>query len=212
MRSSRLRTCCTTATAPVYVFPDDDGGFGLSNVRAGAGHRFSQPYTSFRSAFAYQNCMYTTAAKLVEARTGQSWGENLYDNIFKPLGMTRSVTTQDAVNKMDNVAIGHLHLENGTLWPIPPNWFWNPPGPGVGRGSRSRYRPSMGQWLRFHLALGKLGTQQIVTEDNMRFLHSPKILEDTLAAQHRLAVLGPRGLLPRRLAVLGPVAPTVSLS
>jgi CubicO group peptidase (beta-lactamase class C family) len=144
-----------------------------------AGIRFQRPYTSFRSAFAYQNCMYTAAAKLVEAKTGQSWGENLHDSIFKPLGMTRSVTTQDAVNQMSNVAIGHLHLNGGKLWPIPPNWFWNSTQDQALAAAAVRTTANdMAQWLRLHLGQGKLGTQQIITEANMRFLHSPQILED----------------------------------
>ena len=107
-----------------------------------AGIRFQRPYTSFRSTFAYQNCMYTAAAKLVEARTGQSWGKNLHDSIFKPLGMTRSVTTQDAVNQMDNVAIGHLHLnERQALAHSSELVLEFHPGPGAGRCGRSHYSP-----------------------------------------------------------------------
>ena len=50
------------------------------------GIRFQRPYTSFRSAFAYQNCMYTAASKLVEAMTGQSWGKIFPTVSSSPLG------------------------------------------------------------------------------------------------------------------------------
>ena len=142
------------------------------------GIRFQQPYTSFRSTFAYQNCMYTSAAKLVEAKTGQNWGKNLYNSIFKPLGMNRSVTTQAEVDQMSNVAIGHLRLDNGALWPIPSDWFWNDTQDQALAAAAVRTTANdMAQWLRFNLAQGRLGTRQIVTEDNMRFLHAPIILE-----------------------------------
>ena len=92
--------------------------------------------------------------------------------------MTRSVTTQAAVNKMSNVAIGHLHLDDGSLWPIPPDWFWNyTQDQALAAAAVRTTAHDMAQWLRLHLSQGKLGTQQIVTQANMRFLHSPQILE-----------------------------------
>ncbi|RJR34322.1 MAG: serine hydrolase [Deltaproteobacteria bacterium] len=142
------------------------------------GIRFQPPFSSFRSAFAYQNCMYIAAAKLVEAVTGQSWGDNLTASIFTPLGMTRSVTTQAAVNQMKNVAPGHLRLDNGSLWPIPRNWFWNSTQTkSLAAGGVRTTAHDLGQWLRFHLSQGKLGTQRIVSEANMRYLHAPMVLE-----------------------------------
>jgi CubicO group peptidase (beta-lactamase class C family) len=141
------------------------------------GIRFQKPITSFRSSFAYQNCMYTTAAKLAEAITGKSWGESLSESIFRPLEMTRSVTTQTAVDKMDNVAIGHLHLKNNSLWPIPSEWFWNHiQDTSLAAGAVRTTAHDMGQWVRMHLSLGKLGARQIVSEENMRYLHAPRVL------------------------------------
>ena len=141
------------------------------------GIRFQQPVSSFRTAFAYQNCMYTTAARLAQAVSGKSWRKSLSETIFEPLGMTRTVTTQAAVNKMDNVAVGHLHLNSGTLWPIPSNWFWNEiQDTSLAAGSVRTTAHDMGQWLRMHLALGKLGDRQIVSRSNMRYLHALRVL------------------------------------
>lgn len=141
------------------------------------GIRFVQPVTSFRTTYAYQNCMYIAAAKLVEAVAGQSWEENLSASIFKPLGMNRSIASQAAVDQMDNVAIGHLILADGSLWPIPPDWFWNIIADrSMGASAVRSSARDMGQWLRLNLSLGKLGTQQIITEANMRYLQAPKIL------------------------------------
>ncbi len=143
------------------------------------GIRFQKPTTSFRTAFAYQNCMYTAAAELVAAVTGRSWGDSLSDDLFTPLGMTRTVTSQAAVDKMTNVARGHLHLADGSLWPIPSNWFWNTiQDRSLAAGAVRTTAHDMGQWLRLHLSPGKVDGQQIVTEANMRYLHAPKVLID----------------------------------
>ena len=141
------------------------------------GIRFQQPVSSFRTAFAYQNCMYTSAAMLAQAVSGKSWGKSLSETIFVPLGMTRTVTSQAAVNKMDNVAVGHLHLKNGKLWPIPSDWFWNEiQDTSLAAGSVRTTARDMGRWLRMHLALGKLGSKQVVSTANMRYLHAPRVL------------------------------------
>jgi len=142
------------------------------------GIQYQQPFTSFRTAFAYQNVMYTSAAKLVEARTKQDWGENLTKSIFQPLKMTRSVTTQAAVDQMKNVAVGHLRLDNGTLWPIPSDWFWNDTQDQALAAAAVRTTANdMAQWLRFNLSQGRIGGQQVVSETNMRLLHAPIVLE-----------------------------------
>lgn len=139
--------------------------------------RFKEPSTSFRSVFAYQNNMYVAATKLIEAKTGQSWKKNLSDTIFKPLGMTRSVTTQAEKNQMANVATGHLLLSDGNLWPIPRNWSNNFVDDNiVGAGAIKSTAHDMAQWVRLNLALGKYGDQQIVSETNMRHLQAPRVL------------------------------------
>jgi len=141
------------------------------------GIRFQQPVTSFRTAFAYQNCMYIAAAKLAEAVAGKSWGESLSELIFGPLGMTRSVTTQAAVDAMEDVAPGHLRLSDGGLWPIPSHWIWNTiQDRSLAAAAVRTTAHDMAQWLRFQLSPGKLGDQQIVTEANMRYLHAPRVL------------------------------------
>ncbi|MGA2400751.1 MAG: serine hydrolase [Syntrophobacteraceae bacterium] len=139
--------------------------------------RYKQPSTSFRSAFAYQNNMYITASKLIEAKTGQTWGKNLQDTIFTPLGMTRSVTTAAEKNKMKNVAVGHLLMPNGSLWPSPPNWSNNFVDDNVlAAGAVKSTATDMAQWIRLNLSLGKFGTRQIVSEENMRYLQTPRML------------------------------------
>ena len=140
-----------------------------------------QPITSFRTTFAYQNHMYVAASELVAAKTGQTWNDTRYD---KPLGMTRSFTTQAEVNKMDNVATGYLILTDGSVSPISKNWYLNYffDDYALSAGAIRSTALDMAQWLRLNLSLGKFGTEQIVSETNMRYLQSPWVLMAPWAA------------------------------
>jgi CubicO group peptidase (beta-lactamase class C family) len=48
--------------------------------------RYIKPATSFRSAYAYDNILYTVAGELIEAVSGQTWEDYLRDHVFKPGG------------------------------------------------------------------------------------------------------------------------------
>jgi CubicO group peptidase (beta-lactamase class C family) len=168
--------CHRSGLIPYSLFPMLFTGYPSATQVQGI--RFKQPSTSFRTAFAYQNHMYVAASKLVEAKTGQSWGDNISDTIFKPLGMTRSVTTQDAVNQMDNVASGHLLLTDGSLSPISPNWYLNYyfDDNALAAGAIRSTANDMAQWMLLNLALGTWGSQQIISTANMQFLQAPWVL------------------------------------
>ena len=122
--------------------------------------------------------MYVAASLLVAAKTGKTWGESVSDSIFKPLGMTRSFTTQAEVNKMGNVATGYLLLTDGSLSPIPKNWWMNHAFDdlALGAGAIRSTALDMAQWMRLHLSPGKFSMEQIVSETNMRYIQSPRVL------------------------------------
>ena len=168
--------CHRSGLAPYSLFSMLFLGYPSSTQVQGI--RFKQPSTSFRTTFAYQNHMYVAASKLVEAKTGQSWGENLSDTIFKPLAMTRSVTTQDAVNKMENVAVGHLLLTDGSLSALPSNWYLYRTfdDNALGAGAIRSTALDMAQWLRLNLSLGQWGSEQIVSRANMQYIQAPWVL------------------------------------
>jgi CubicO group peptidase (beta-lactamase class C family) len=80
--------------------------------------RFIKPATSFRTTYAYDNLLYLLAGQIIPAVTGRSWDDFVTDRIFKPLGMTNSFTSTDALKKGKDVAIPHSKL-SGTLEPLP---------------------------------------------------------------------------------------------
>ena len=74
---------------PLYVFPYDDGSFGLPDAR-GCGDPFSATLHQLPLRLCLSELHVYRGFETCGSHDGQSWGENLSDSIFKPLGMTRT--------------------------------------------------------------------------------------------------------------------------
>ncbi|KAF4609840.1 hypothetical protein G7Y89_g15783 [Cudoniella acicularis] len=72
----------------------------------------------FGSEFLYNNWGYCVAAVLIQRVSNLNWGEFLQENIFKPLGITRTTTVRNPEG--DNIAKGYIALEDGS--PFPNKW------------------------------------------------------------------------------------------
>lgn len=66
-----------------------------------------QPSYSFRTKYAYNNEMYTVAAKIIEKYTGKSWDEAMAERIFTPLEMKNSTTGNVSFYTAENLAQGY---------------------------------------------------------------------------------------------------------
>ena len=66
-----------------------------------------QPTYSFRTKYAYNNSMYTIAAKIIEKYTGKSWDDALIERIFTPLEMKNSTTGNISFYTAENLAQGY---------------------------------------------------------------------------------------------------------
>jgi CubicO group peptidase (beta-lactamase class C family) len=69
--------------------------------------RYIKPATSFRSKYAYDNCLYLVAGQIIPALTGQSWDDFVKSRIFGPLGMTTSNTSVSALLADGDVVTPH---------------------------------------------------------------------------------------------------------
>src|SRR5262249_21952808 len=58
--------------------------------------RFIKPATSFRSAYAYDNVLYSVAGEVIEAVSGQSWEDFVGSRILAKVGMTTSSVRHSA--------------------------------------------------------------------------------------------------------------------
>lgn len=110
--------------------------------------------TSFRSAYAYDNVLYTVAGELIEAVSGQSWESFIESRILRPLSMRDSRVGHSGAIGGGNVATPHSVIE-GVIRPIPPFGTDNVnPAGGINASARD-----MARWMMVQLDSGRVGGQ-----------------------------------------------------
>ena len=70
--------------------------------------RFREPSYSLRSRFGYQNVMFIAAGQVIEKVSGLSWDDFVKENIFEPLEMRSSNTTNSTLTDEMNLAYPHI--------------------------------------------------------------------------------------------------------
>ncbi|KAF2010510.1 beta-lactamase/transpeptidase-like protein [Aaosphaeria arxii CBS 175.79] len=73
----------------------------------------------FRGQFSYNNLGYEIAGHIISKLTGSYWSDLLHSEILDPLGLKRTLTKPPAAG-VDNVAVAHTFLDDGTPYPIGP--------------------------------------------------------------------------------------------
>lgn len=133
--------------------------------------RYLEPNMEFRSAMQYQNQMFMTLGYLIEKVTGMVWTEVVYEKIFKPLGMDRSNFTITDSLKDSNYCKGYMKDEE-TVKNLP---LANCDGAGTAGAINSTLN-DMIKYLKFHLNRGKVGNIQLVSEENLKEIHTPQMV------------------------------------
>jgi CubicO group peptidase (beta-lactamase class C family) len=113
--------------------------------------RYIEPATSFRSAYAYDNVLYSVAGEVIQAVSGQSWEEFVSSRILAKVGMTGSNVHASMATKGENDATPHAEVE-GTVRPITP--FANDnvdPAGGINSSATD-----MARWLIVQLDSGRV--------------------------------------------------------
>lgn len=72
--------------------------------------RYLPLQTSFRSAYAYDNVLYSVAGEVIEAVSGLTWEEYVQQNILDVVGMTDSNVLHSAAGDGTNVASPHASV------------------------------------------------------------------------------------------------------
>ncbi|NNL81713.1 MAG: serine hydrolase [Flavobacteriaceae bacterium] len=91
-----------------YLFPTFDKDSLLQRIK------YQEPFTGLRQQWYYNNFMFLTQGVIAERITGKSWEDNVKERFFKPLGMNRSNTTIDELEKSSNKAIGYELKKDST--------------------------------------------------------------------------------------------------
>ena len=122
----------------------------------------------FRSEFQYANLMYLAAGCLVESISGLTWEEFTKQNIFNPLGMTRSNFSVEECKKEKNAALPYTTEKN--LPKEIPYRDLDTIGPA---GSINSCLNDMVKWVMLHLNKGSFKGSQIISEKNLSQIHRP---------------------------------------
>lgn len=138
--------------------------------------RLLKPAYTFRGAYQYNNITFIPAAKIIEKLTGKSWEDNIQERIFDKLGMTESTFNGDNFNKAQNAALPYEFIsKNGEMVVNPlygdeqALWWLTVIGPA---GSICCTPNDLIKWAQFHLNMGKVNGEQIISEKNMKYLHT----------------------------------------
>ena len=112
--------------------------------------RFIKPATSFRSAYAYDNVLYSVAGEVIEAVSGKSWEDFVSSRILAKVGMASSEVRHSAAAGTGNLAATHARIA-GTVRPIAPFLSDNTnPAGGIMSGAED-----MAKWVMVQLDSGR---------------------------------------------------------
>jgi len=125
-----------------------------------------------RSTFRYNNTTWIAAGEVIENATGMSWDDFVASRIFRPLGMTRSTTSVEALNRLDNVATPHNPSLDGEVKAIPYRDIDNA-GPA---GSINSSALQMAQWIRLQLGRGEFKGERLISEEAIGETHTSQML------------------------------------
>ena len=139
--------------------------------------RFQKPRYGFRAHFCYNNTMYLVASRLIPAITGESWNRYVAARFFAPLGMTRTVTTTEALERATDVAVPHGRVD-GKVRVI--RRFW--------AGDADVFAPvgninssvnDMSHWLIMLLADGRYEGRTVLDPSVIAAMESPQEIVQT---------------------------------
>ena len=141
-----------------------------------------QPTYSFRTKYAYNNSMYTIAAKIIEKYTGKSWDEAMVERIFTPLQMKNSTTgnlsfytapnlaqgyrMKKAEDKDEIVVVPRTDKEDAFAWlsAVAPAGFV------------ISTVEDMANWVKMHLNHGTFNGKEVVSRKNHDMLFYPQTI------------------------------------
>jgi CubicO group peptidase (beta-lactamase class C family) len=122
----------------------------------------------FRSGYGYSNVMFVTAGEVMKKITGKEWGQNIEERFFKPLGMTRSISTTKDISKKGNAATPHA-LIDGVHKPI----AWEDWQSVAATGGIISSVKDMSQWMIANLNHGIYNGDTLFSKQSRNMLWTP---------------------------------------
>ena len=84
-----------------YLFPSHDRDSLIQRIK------YQEPFTGIRQQWYYNNFMFLAQGVIAKNITGKSWEDNISERFLKPLGMSRTNVTIDAMKTANNAAFGY---------------------------------------------------------------------------------------------------------
>jgi CubicO group peptidase (beta-lactamase class C family) len=84
-----------------YLFPSHDRDSLMQRIK------YQEPFTGIRQQWYYNNFMFLAQGVIAKNITGKSWEDNIRERFLKPLGMSRTNVTIDAMKTANNAAFGY---------------------------------------------------------------------------------------------------------
>ncbi len=114
--------------------------------------RFLPLVTSFRSAYAYDNVLYTVAGEVIAAVSGMSWEAFIQSRILDPVGMTDSRIRHPGIMGVQNISGTHARVD-GRVQRVAPFTSDNTnPAGGITASA-----VDLAKWLTVQLDSGRVG-------------------------------------------------------
>lgn len=132
----------------------------------------AKPTAKFREKFLYQNVMYGAAGEAVARAQGRSWDDLMRECIFRPLGMTRTVTTIGDMTKSSDYSFGYDYAPATKVTRRLPFRDFPQMAPAGAINSSAR---DMTNWLRLMIGGGAFAGKRLVSEAAMAELVKPHI-------------------------------------
>lgn len=132
----------------------------------------AKPTAKLGEKFQYQNIMYAAAGEAVAKAENSTWDKLIATRIFKPLGMTNSDTSADAMQKARDFSFGYDYNPSTKVTRRLPQRSIAAAAPAGAINSSAR---DMAQWLRLMLANGSFNGKQLVSEKGFNELISKQV-------------------------------------
>ncbi|MDG1818253.1 MAG: serine hydrolase [Porticoccaceae bacterium] len=124
-----------------------------------------KPSSEFRAQSSPNFQMYTAAGEVIPVLTDISWDDFVSERLFKPIGMTDSITGPDQFGNKNNIARPHETIEGNLTAVLHANT--SNVGPAVSIYSSAA---DMAKWLNFQLNLGKVGENPLISPEQINIM------------------------------------------
>ncbi|MCE9645526.1 MAG: serine hydrolase [Chloroflexi bacterium] len=130
--------------------------------------QYIPPEYSFRAGYGYSNLMFITAGLVIETVSGLSWDDFIRERIFKPLGMTDSVTNPRYFAERTNIATPHEDVK-GNLQTV----AYRQDAHVGAAGSICASVADLALWMRLQLNQGSLEGKRLLDPGLIEEMHTP---------------------------------------